>query len=127
MFASTFGEYLIDLNKNGFSIVEFGRNFYRIESIPLWLDCEDVERFVKDLAALIYEQGGVPKDKRSLNEKVAKLAVIEAAKVKSNLNQEEAEMLVENLFQCENPLTCPRGYATYFEMPFRDMDNRFGR
>ncbi|PWU05228.1 MAG: DNA mismatch repair protein MutL, partial [Verrucomicrobia bacterium] len=55
--ASAFDAHLDTLNRAGLKIELFGRNFYRIEAVPFWLEPGLAEKFVRDTAGLIREQG----------------------------------------------------------------------
>ncbi|MES1194652.1 MAG: DNA mismatch repair protein MutL, partial [Opitutus sp.] len=37
------------INAHGFDVAEFGRNFFRIEAVPDWMEPGDAEGFVRDL------------------------------------------------------------------------------
>jgi DNA mismatch repair protein MutL len=39
------------INAHGFEVTEFGRNFFRIEAVPDWMEPVDAEPFVRDLLA----------------------------------------------------------------------------
>lgn len=124
--AAVFEEHLNQLNRGGLKIELFGRNFYRIEAVPTWLDPGLAEAFVRDIAALIREQGNVTRTIDFLHEKMAKLAVTETLKFDAILSEVEIDLLVQDLLACENPLICPRGTPTYFELSSRDLEKRFG-
>lgn len=114
------------LNKGGLRVVLFGRNFYRIEAVPSWLDAGLAESFIKDVAALIREQGAVPRTEDLLHEKIANLAATQMIRFDSNFTDEHIDGLVQELLSCDNPLTCPRGMPTYFEISSGDLEKRFG-
>lgn len=114
------------LNKGGLKVVLFGRNFYRIEAVPSWLDMALAESFIRDVAALIREQGTLPRTEDLLHEKIAGLAVTQTIRLDNGLVGEHVDSLVEQLLSCDNPLTCPRGLPTYFELSSGDLEKRFG-
>lgn len=124
--SAAFESHLAILNRAGLKIELFGRNFYRIEAVPSWLEPELAERFVKDAAALIREQGIIPKANDFLYEKMAKLAVLETLKFEELPKDEQIDLLVQELFSCQNPLNCPRGTLTYFELSGREIQKRLG-
>ncbi len=113
------------LNKGGLNVVLFGRNFYRIEAIPSWLDVALAESFIRDVAALVREQGVVPRTEDLLHEKIASLAVTQTIRLDNSLMDEHVEELVKELMFCDNPLICPRGLPTYFELSLSDLQKRF--
>lgn len=125
--SAIFGECLEALNKGGLQVVVFGRNFYRVEAVPPWLDASLAEVFVKDVAALVREHGAVPRTQDLLHEKIAHMAVTQTFRFEGGFSDSEVGALVRALFSCDNPLTCPRGKPTYFELSTGDLDRRFGR
>lgn len=120
-----FEDHLDILNKGGLRIVLFGRNFYRIEAVPSWLDSGLAEPFVKDVAALFREQGAISRAGDLLHEKIADLAVTHTLRFDTNFTDVHIDGLVQELLSCDNPLTCPRGMPTYFELSSGDLEKRF--
>ncbi len=114
-------------HESGFVIELFGRNFYRIEAIPEWLDPGSGEEFIRDLIARIQERGLRPDKPDLAHEEIARLASAQVGR--SNLAESESEMyhLAEKLLSCKNPLTDPRGRPTYFEISRADLDKKFFR
>ena len=64
--ASALEAHLNQLNEYGFSIESFGKNFYRILSIPDWLKIEHVEKFVLDLVDQLRTRGSYSKTRTNL-------------------------------------------------------------
>lgn len=118
--------HLPTLNKTGFKVELFGRNFYRIEAVPEWLDPAQAEKFLRDAAGLIKEHGGATQKADLLQEKIARFASLQAPQSKNNRTPEAATALANKLLSCNNPLTCPRGYPTYSETTLQDLERRFG-
>lgn len=114
------------LDKVGFALEEFGRNFYRIEGCPTWIDPSEAVGFVRDFLEVARENGG------DMNtEAFAKEALIrQATKSKGSVedfSDDEIVRMANRLLICRNPYTCPRGRPTYFEIPKRDFETRFRR
>lgn len=124
--ATAFESCLDCLNKGSFKIVIFGRNFYRIEAIPTWLEVGIAEQVIKDIAALVREQGSLPKSEDLFHQKIAHLATTRTFQFENSLSDDLIEILLKDLLSCDNPLTCPRGKPTYFELSRRDLEKRFG-
>jgi len=114
------------LNKLGFAVEEFGRNFHRIEAAPAWLEPRDAEIFLRDLIALAKERGGSAAKALSRDEFIRMLALRGGS---GGTGYEESEIitLVDQLLRCRNPLTCPQGLPTYLEYGRREWETRFGR
>ena len=43
------------------------------------------------------------------------------------LSDDEVIRLAETLLQCRNPYNCPKGKPTFYEIPKREIENRFRR
>ncbi len=111
---------------NGFELAPFGRNFFRIESVPAWLEPEAVEGFLRDLIGLMKEDN-IPGDRSLARERLARLAASRAVRVSDRTGEKEVRRLAERLLACEQPLTNPRGRPTLIEIGHGELEKRFGR
>lgn len=125
--ASVLEENLKTIEKVGFLIERFGRGFYRVTSIPRWLEPEKAEAFLMDTLDVFKEQGGKIKTTDLLHERIAQLVVKQTSGMGRCLHSSQAEQFVEELMRCQKPQTCPRGYPTFYEMPSSELDKRFGQ
>ena len=114
-------------HQNGFEIEPFGRNFFRIESVPEWLDPASCERFLRDLLSIVRERGLNPEHRDLLHGEIARLAVSMRSREDVSSEGSEMEALAERLFVCSNPLNDPAGRPTLFEISLADLERRFGR
>jgi DNA mismatch repair protein MutL len=115
------------LQAHGLEVGEFGRNFFRIEAVPVWLDPADAEMFLRDIIGLMRE-GRLDEKKAGLaNEELARLAAAKAVRLPSSLNEAEALALVGQLFACNQPHTSPAGRPTHFELGKAELARRFQR
>ncbi|MDQ8200611.1 DNA mismatch repair endonuclease MutL [Pelagicoccus enzymogenes] len=111
----------------GFEIAPFGRNFFRIEGTPTWLEDADAEEFVKETIALL-RQGNVAEDKEGVAvEMIAKRAVAKLRRPKEEPSSSEIDSLLEKLFSCDKPLTDPEGRPSLIEISSGEIDKRFQR
>jgi DNA mismatch repair protein MutL len=115
------------LKAEGFSIEEFGRDFYRIEAIPPWLEPGAAENFLR-LFLDSAREGGVRLRKPHLaHEAIAKLAAREVSHAEDPLADDELAELPARLLQCKQPLNCPQGKVTFFELTANELVKKFGR
>jgi len=114
------------LNRRGFEIEAFGRNFYRILAIPDWLRQEEAEGFLRDLVDRFRQRGGARREERLVWESVARLAAEQSAGRPANHNEQTARSLLESLMACEAPHTSPEGRPTYHETGWSEWERRFG-
>jgi DNA mismatch repair protein MutL len=113
------------LNSSGFRLSEFGRNFFRIEAVPVWATPEEAEGLILDLVGLM-KDGKMRKDKPvEAFDQIARLACAKAVRLDDSVSEREMVSLVSQLFQCKNPLISPLGKPTYFEMGRNELDRRF--
>ena len=110
----------------GFDFEEYGRNFWRIQALPAWLEPEDALAFVRDLLAEMARREGDFGRPSLAYDALAKIAVIKARRKGDSLSDAELMELVQALFRSVQPGSCPRGRRTYVEWMDADLTRRFG-
>jgi DNA mismatch repair protein MutL len=113
------------LNGHGFEIGEFGRNFFRIESVPAWMEPADAEPFLRDLLGAFREDrwGGGSAD--LAHDELARLAAAKAVRLPPVAGETELRALVADLFATRTPLTSPAGRPTFIELNHSELARRF--
>ena len=114
------------LTSAGFDFEEYGRNFWRIQALPAWLEPEAALAFVRDLLAEMARREGDFGRPSLAYDALAKIAVIKARRKGDSLSDAELMELVQALFRTVQPGTCPRGRRTYVEWTDADLTRRFG-
>jgi DNA mismatch repair protein MutL len=113
------------LNAHGFEIGEFGRNFFRVEAVPAWMEPADAEPFLRDLLGA-FREGKVPDRNTDLaREELARLAAAKAVRLPATAGEGELQALVRQLFATRSPLTNPAGRPTYIELHHGELARRF--
>ncbi len=125
--AAALKEHQAFLTEHGFALEEFGRNFYRLEAHPAWLPEGGAEDFVRAVVSALREGALDPKHAQPAREALARMAATRAVRLGDNPTDDEIRNLLERLLKCRQPLSCPRGRATYFELSKREIDKRLGR
>jgi len=116
---------LLFLNAHGFEIAEFGRNFFRVESVPAWMEPADAEPFLRDLIGA-FRDGHWPDANPDLaREELARLASVKAVRLPAHSGEADLRMLVAQLFATRTPLTNPAGHPTYIELNHGELARRF--
>ncbi|MBI2511300.1 MAG: DNA mismatch repair endonuclease MutL [Opitutae bacterium] len=115
------------LARHGVEVAEFGRNFFRIESVPTWLEPEGAERFLRDVLALMRDGRLDEKNPRLAEDEFARLAAQRAVRLPETISDTEALALVAQLFACSQPHTSPTGRPTHFELSRGELARRFQR
>ncbi len=115
------------LRRHGLDVAEFGRNFFRIEAVPSWLEPADAEMFLRDVVGLMRD-GRLDEKKADLaNEELARLAAQKAVRLPSAVTETEALALAAQLYACLQPHTSPAGRPTQFELSRGELARRFQR
>jgi DNA mismatch repair protein MutL len=115
------------LSAHGFEIAEFGRNFFRIEAVPAWMEPADAEPFLRELLGALRE-GRLPLENRELaHDELARLAVARAIRLPAAVGESEMRALTAQLFGTRTPLTSPSGRPTYIELNHGELARRFSR
>lgn len=114
-----------ELSAIGFRVEEFGRNFFRIQACPVWLNPEQALSYLKDFVEIASDGGG-GKFEIYVKEAMIKQATKNLG-LGSSFSQNEIVQLANQLLACRNPYTCPQGRPVYFELPIRDFETRFRR
>jgi DNA mismatch repair protein MutL len=113
------------LAAHGLDVSEFGRNFFRIEAVPVWLDPDVAEMFLRDVLAYLREGRLDGKDPRLAEEELARLAAQKAVRLPDTVGEADALALVAQLFACTQPHTSPAGRPTHFELGRGELARRF--
>ncbi|HWA10341.1 MAG TPA: DNA mismatch repair endonuclease MutL [Opitutaceae bacterium] len=113
------------LQAHGFEIGEFGRNFFRVEAVPAWMEPADAEPFLRDVLGAMRE-GRLPEGRPDLaREELARLAAGKAVRLPARAGEDELQALVAQLFATRAPLTSPAGRPTYLELSHGELARRF--
>ena len=115
------------LNRHGFEIVEFGRNFFRVEGVPEWMDPADAEAFLRDLLGALREGLLTARDLDLARDELARLAAVRAVRLPDGTSEPDMHSLITQLFSCQQPLTNPAGRPTYIELGHGELARRFQR
>jgi DNA mismatch repair protein MutL len=123
--ASLLLDRLAFLAAHGLEIAEFGRNFFRIESVPTWMEPADAETFLRDVLAA-FREGRVPGNNPGLaREELARLAAAKAVRLPATAGEAELQSLARQLFATRSPLTNPAGRPTFIELHHGELARRF--
>ena len=114
------------LQKLGFVMEEFGRNFYRLEGCPTWIEPGLALGFIRDFLDLARDNRQEAKFETLVREALQTQANFQHEQ-KDDFSDEDIIRLTSQLLACRNPYVCPKGRPTYFEIPKRDFENRFRR
>lgn len=113
------------IRKLGFEIKHFGGRTILVTAVPSLIRNKSGEVFLKEILSQLEEEEKVEKDRIKA---VAKsFACHGARKAGERLNQEEMENLVRQLFNTEEPYSCPHGRPTVIKLSLEELNKKFGR
>lgn len=115
------------LARSGFALEPYGRNFWRLNAVPAWLEPGEAEGFLRDLLGEMARREGDFARPHLASEALARLAVRRGRHRTDALSDLELADLVDRLFRTSQPGTDPLGRRTYFELADGDLDRRLGR
>jgi DNA mismatch repair protein MutL len=118
--------YEIYFKELGFEIEDFGMNAFAIRGVPLDLFGYDIKELFDEVLTQMVESPvrGVP---QIIREKIASMACKAAVKGNNSLTYEEADKLIEELLELDNPYNCPHGRPTIISMSKYEIEKKFKR
>jgi DNA mismatch repair protein MutL len=126
-------EQILDLlNANGFEVEWFGEQTLVIKGVPSFAGECDVQLLIEGILDELTSQGaeGVDENTRMnrLRQKIAiSLSCRAAIKINTPLSQEKMQWLLDELFRCDNPFTCPHGRPIVLRMGIEEVLRGFKR
>lgn len=120
---NSYGQYFKEL---GFEIEDFGMNAFAVRGVPLDLFGHDIKNLFEEVLTQMAESPvrGVP---QIIREKIASMACKAAVKGNNSLSYEEADKLIEQLLELDNPYNCPHGRPTIISMSKYEIEKKFKR
>ncbi len=120
-------EYLPELKRLGFLVEEFGGATFVIKTVPALLAGGDYKRLLVDILDEIKVHGKSGKMDALRDEVLSVMACHPAIKVHRRLSMQEMEGLLEDLFSCRMPHSCPHGRPTVVRFPMDEIKKMFKR
>lgn len=123
------GEYLTHKEvfaRMGYEIEDLGGSSYAIRAVPMELYGSDPRTLLQETLDEMAGEKLTGKPQAILS-KIASMSCKAAVKGNSILSPTEAQALIEELLQLDNPYHCPHGRPTMIIFSQRDMDRKFRR
>ncbi|HEY2614379.1 MAG TPA: DNA mismatch repair endonuclease MutL [Chthoniobacterales bacterium] len=115
------------LQKMGIGIEPFGRNAFKIDSLPTFLDVADPVSFFREVIDGLKNASNGSSPLRLGEEMIAKTVCRHAVKANDPLRYLEVEKLITDLLQCDLPYCCPHGRPTMIQISLSELEKKFGR
>lgn len=119
-------QFLEHFTAIGFEIEPFGGKEYAVRSVPANLfSIAQKDLLVEMLDSLSEGVGRGTPD--SVNEKIASMSCKAAVKGNHRMSAAEADQLIDELLELENPYACPHGRPTIISMSKHELERKFKR
>jgi DNA mismatch repair protein MutL len=125
--SSMLAAYLPVLSKLGFLVEDFGNNAFMIKAVPALLVGADYKQLLLDILDEVNVHGKSGKMEEVRDEMLSVMACHPAIKVHRHLDQREMEQLLDDLFKCRMPHTCPHGRPTVVRFTMPEIMRMFKR
>ncbi len=119
---------LEEFRRLGFSLEPFGGNSVRLDAIPAVGSELDPEAFFREVLGEADRCRSATADVSQIRHKLVTTAACHAAiKVNYPLTSPEMQQLLDDLYQTENPTTCPHGRPAVFRLTLDEIERAFRR
>lgn len=120
-------DYVDSFKSIGINIEPFGISAFRVSSIPLWMKESNVNEYVEEIIEQVLASNGRVKLGDLRLKAISTLACKASLKANKHLSLEEMQVLLDNLFTCNNPFTCPHGRPVIIVYSDNELDKMFRR
>ena len=120
-------DYLDNFKNIGIEMAPFGINAFKVTSIPIWMKEANVNEYVEEIVEQVLSSNGKVKIGDLRLKAISTLACKASLKANKVLSIEEMQVLLDNLFTCNNPFTCPHGRPTLIVYSNNELDKMFKR
>ncbi|MBT4541170.1 DNA mismatch repair endonuclease MutL [Candidatus Woesearchaeota archaeon] len=114
------------LNGLGITIEEFGKNTFIVRALPSILQKQQTPSIINDIIDEL-NNDEFNKISQIKQERIAMAACKSAVKAHDVLEFPQLYKLLEDLFKCNNPNTCPHGRPTIISIPLYELEKKFKR
>lgn len=102
-------EHLSLFKKIGFEVEEFGQNSFIVRSVPILFNVNEIERVIQDVLHSLTEFGTTNVSEHEREKQLAQASSRASLSKKKKLTLFEAQNLLSQLMECQNPKQCPLG------------------
>lgn len=120
-------DYLENFKNIGIEMIPFGINAFKVTSIPIWMKESNVNEYIDEVVEQVLSTSGRVKLGDLRLKAISTLACKASLKANKNLSMQEMQILLDNLFTCNNPFTCPHGRPTLIVYSDNELDKMFKR
>jgi DNA mismatch repair protein MutL len=125
--AAFVSQHIETMEHVGIGISSFGRNSFIIDAVPAFAQMGDVKKMFLDALEELEEESKTTKTDAAFEEKTVKTLCRLAVKARDRLDLKEQCALVQDLFGCAVPNTCPHGRPTMIKITNEYLAREFKR
>ena len=118
--------FMDHFNQLGYEIEAFGGREYAVRAVPDNLYAIGSEKLLRSLIDSLTENS-TKLESELITEKIASMSCKAAVKGNNRLSFEEADALIEQLLNLDNPYNCPHGRPTIISMSKYEIEKKFKR
>ena len=119
--------YMDNFTALGFEIEAFGGREYAVRAVPDNLFSVASREVLTEMLDSLSSAGGSRAEAESINDRIATMSCKAAVKGNNRLSAREAEALIDELLNLENPYNCPHGRPTIVSMSQYELEKKFKR
>ena len=119
--------YMDNFTALGFEIEAFGGREYAVRAVPDNLFSVASREVLTEMLDGLSSAGGNRVEAESINDRIATMSCKAAVKGNNRLSAREAEALIDELLNLENPYNCPHGRPTIVSMSQYELERKFKR
>lgn len=120
-------EYLPELQRLGFLVEDFGNGSFIIKAVPSLMTGGDYKQLLTDIVDELKVHGKSGRMDALRDEVLSVMACHPAIKVHRRLSRQEMEGLLQDLFACRMPHSCPHGRPTVVRFSMDEIRKMFKR
>ena len=109
----------------GIIFEEFGDNSYVVREFPGWIE-EDEEQMIKIIVEKVLRNNNITFNELR-NDAIAMASCKMSIKANQVLTDVEMNKVISDLYECNNPFTCPHGRPIITKMEKKDLEKMFKR
>ena len=109
----------------GIVFEEFGDNSYVVREFPGWIE-EDEEQMIKIIVEKVLRNNNITFNELR-NDAIAMASCKMSIKANQVLTDVEINKVINDLYECKNPFTCPHGRPIITKMEKKDLEKMFKR
>ena len=120
-------EHIDEIKELGIGVEEFGKNTFKIYSHPSWIKEGYEDESIKKIFDIVCEHKGKFDKSKFVDHVCASIACKMSVKANTYISYDEQVRIIDNLFKCKFPYTCPHGRPTHMKYPLIELEKMFKR